>query len=87
MEIRLAVMEGGDSSPRHKFLFPLNRVFDDNQHRDGFAIGINQQISEDSPDFATSALESKESWKKYLDEFRKFWERIRCSTGGVLTES
>jgi hypothetical protein len=60
MEIRFAVMEGGDSSPSHKFLFPLNRVFDDNQHRGGFAIGINQQTSEDFPDFDTSALESKE---------------------------
>ena len=68
MEIRFAVIEGGDRSQSHKFLFPVNRIFGDNKHRDGFAIAINKQKSEDFPDFDKSSLESKESWKKYLDE-------------------
>jgi sporulation protein YlmC with PRC-barrel domain len=42
MEIRFVVIEGGDSSQSHKFLFPVNRIFDDNQHRYGFAIGITK---------------------------------------------
>jgi hypothetical protein len=52
----------------------VNRIFDHNKHRYGFAVGITKQKSEDSPDFDKRALESKESWKKYLDEFKKFWE-------------
>jgi len=75
MEIRFAVIEGGDRSQSHKFLFPVNRSFDDNKHRDGFALGINKQNSEDFPGFAKSSLESKDSWKKYQDEFQKFWEQ------------
>ena len=74
MEIRFVVIEGGDRSQSHKFLFPVNRIFDDNKHRDGFAIVITKQKSEDFPDFDKRSLESKESWKKYLDEFNKFWE-------------
>ena len=74
MEIGFVVIAGGDRSESHKFLFPGNRIFDDNKHRDGFAIGINKQKSEDFPDFDNRSLESKESWKKYLDEFKKFWE-------------
>ena len=74
MEIGLVVIAGGDRSQSHKFLFPVNRIFDDNKHRDGFAIGITKQTSEDFPDFDNRSLESKESWKKYLDEFKKFWE-------------
>jgi sporulation protein YlmC with PRC-barrel domain len=74
MEIRFAVIEGGDRSQSHKFLFPVNRIFDDNKHGNGFAIGITKQKSEDFPDFDKRSLESKESWKKYLDEFQKFWE-------------
>ena len=74
MEIRFVVIEGGDRSQSHKFLFPVNRIFDDNKHRDGFAIGITKQKSEDFPDFDKTSLESKESWKQYRDEFQKFWE-------------
>lgn len=32
MAIRFVVMEGGDSSQSHKFLFPVNRIFDDDKH-------------------------------------------------------
>jgi hypothetical protein len=74
MEIRFVVIEGGDRSQSHKFLFPVNRIFDDNKHRDGFVIGITKQKSEDFPDFDKRSLESKETWKKYRDEFKKFWE-------------
>jgi hypothetical protein len=52
----------------------VNRIFDDNKHRDSFAIGITKQKSEDFPDFDKKSLDSKETWKKYLDEFKKFWE-------------
>jgi hypothetical protein len=76
MEIRFVVIEGGDRSQSHKLLFPLNRIFDHNKHRYGFAIGITKQKSEDFPDFDKRSLESKESWKKYLDEFKKLWKRI-----------
>jgi len=74
MEIRFVVIEGGDRSQSHKFVFPANRIFDDNKHRDGFAIGSPSKKSEDFPDFDKRSLESKESWKKYLDEFKKFCE-------------
>jgi hypothetical protein len=32
MEIRFVVIEGGDRSQSHKFLFPVNRIFDDDKH-------------------------------------------------------
>jgi sporulation protein YlmC with PRC-barrel domain len=32
MEIRFVVIEGGDRSQSHKFLFPVNRILDDNKH-------------------------------------------------------
>ena len=32
MEIRFVVIEGGDSSQSHKFLFPVNRILDYNKH-------------------------------------------------------
>src|ERR1700730_5801365 len=44
------------------------------QTPDGFATVITKQKSEDFPDFDKRSLESKESWKKYLDEFNRFWE-------------
>jgi sporulation protein YlmC with PRC-barrel domain len=72
-EIRFVVIEGGDRSQSHKFLLPVNRIFDDNKHRDGFAIGITKQKSEGFPDFDKRSLESTESWKKYLGRFEKFW--------------
>ena len=55
----------------------MNGIFDDSKHRDGFAIGITKQTSEDFPDFEKRSLESKESGKKYRDEFKKFWEGDR----------
>ena len=64
MEIRFVVIEGGDRSQSHKFLLPVNRIFDDNKHRDGFAIGITKQKSEDFPDFDKRSLGSTESWNK-----------------------
>ena len=51
MEIRFVVIEGGDRSQSHKFLVPVNRIFDDYKHRDGFAIGITKQKSQGFPDF------------------------------------
>jgi hypothetical protein len=58
MEIRFVVIEGVDRSQSHKSLFPVNRIFDDNKHRDGFAMGITRQKSEDFPDFDKRSLES-----------------------------
>jgi len=54
----------------------VNRIFDDNKHRDGFAIGITKQKSEGFPDFDKRSLESTESWKKYLGDSRSFGQRI-----------
>jgi sporulation protein YlmC with PRC-barrel domain len=58
MEIRFVVIEGVDRSQSHKSLFPVNRIFDDNKHRDGFAMGITRQKSEDFPDFDKRPLGS-----------------------------
>ena len=74
MEIRYVVIDGGDKSQSQKFLLPANEISDDTTHRDGFAIGITKKQSRDFPDFDEKSLKSEDAWKKYLDEFKKFWE-------------
>jgi sporulation protein YlmC with PRC-barrel domain len=74
MEIAYVVIEGGDESQSQKFLFPASRVSDDATHRDSLAIDITKQQSQESPRFDEKSLKSEDGWKKYLDEFRRFWE-------------
>lgn len=74
MEIEYVVIEVGNKSQTHKFLFPANHVSDDTGHRNAFAVGITKQRSEDFPDFDERSLASEDGLKKYLDEFKKFWE-------------
>ena len=74
MEIAYVVIEGGDESHSQKFLFPADRVGDDATHRDSLFIDITKQQSQEFPRFDEKSLKSEDGWKKYLDEFKRFWE-------------
>jgi hypothetical protein len=87
MEIRFAVIEGGDSSQSHKLLFPLNRAFDDNKHPTASPLA---STSKKVRTFRTSTgvrSSRRKAGRSIWTNSRSSGKRIRCSTGGVLTES
>jgi hypothetical protein len=56
-----------------KFLFPADRVATDPKHQNDFAIDATRQQIQDSPAYKEESLSSKDNWKKYEEEFKKFW--------------
>jgi hypothetical protein len=72
MEIRFVVIEGRGQVAESQV--PVSRESHLRRQPTPLRLRHWHHQSEDFPDFDKRSLESKESGKKYLDEFKKFWE-------------
>jgi sporulation protein YlmC with PRC-barrel domain len=73
MAIRYLVVDSGGWLSSGKFLFPADRVATDPKHQNDFAIDATRQQVQDSPAYKEESLRSKDEWKKYEEEFKRFW--------------
>jgi len=74
MEIRYLVVDSGGWLEAGKFLIPIDQVYADAKHKDNFAVDITKQQIKSFPRYNEKSLRSADQWKKYEDEFKKFWE-------------
>jgi hypothetical protein len=74
MEIRYLVVDSGGWLEAGKFLIPIDQVYADAKHKDNFAVDITKQQIKSFPRYNEKSLRPGDQWKKYEDEFKKFWE-------------
>jgi sporulation protein YlmC with PRC-barrel domain len=71
VEIQYVVL---DSTEAGAVLLPADRVSLDTNHEDGLATGITRQQIENAPQYDSKSLGSEDEWKKYENEFEKYWD-------------
>jgi hypothetical protein len=73
MEILYLVIDSGGWLEPRTFLFPSDRVSLDEDHEDGVATGVTRRQIENAPQYDEQSLRSADEWKKYEQEFKKYW--------------
>ena len=74
MEIGYIVVDGGDWLAAGTFLLPADRVSADEEHEDGLATDVTKQQIENAPQSDRNTLDLGDGWKKYEEEFKKYWD-------------
>jgi hypothetical protein len=74
MEIHYVVVDSGGWLEAGTFLLPVDRVSSDKNHGDGLATGTTRKQIKSSPQYDERSLHSKGEWKKFEQEFNKYWE-------------
>lgn len=74
MEISYLVVDGAGWLEAGTFLLPANLVSTDENHEDGLATTVTKEQIENSPQHKRGASRSGGNWKKYLRQFKKYWE-------------
>lgn len=74
MAIRYVVVDSGGWLSGGVFLLPANRLTVDEQHGNGLATGTTQKQIKNSPQYKKESLRSDGEWKKYEQQFKKYWE-------------
>lgn len=74
MEIDYIVVDSGGWLEAGTFLLPADVVSADSRHEDGLATGVSRQQIQDSPQYDRKSVQSEDDWKKYEQEFKKYWE-------------
>jgi len=74
MQIRYLVIDSEGWLQNGRFLLPVERVSADRNHEDGLTTDARRSEIEDSPQYDQLSLESDRAWKKYEQEFKKYWD-------------
>ena len=74
MEIRYLVVDSGGWLEAGTFLLPADLVSADENHEEGLATEVTKEQIENSPEYDKKALRSGDEWKKYEQEFKKYWD-------------
>ncbi|HZP64629.1 MAG TPA: PRC-barrel domain-containing protein [Terriglobales bacterium] len=74
MEIRYLVVDRSGWLEAGTFLLPAAQVSRDKDHEDGLATGVTKEQVENSPQYVKASLRSEDEWKKYEQEFKKYWD-------------
>jgi sporulation protein YlmC with PRC-barrel domain len=74
MEIRYLIVDSEGGLEAGTFLLPAHRVFTDEEHEDGLATGVSKRQIENAPQYDGDSLRSEDEWKKYEQQFKKYWE-------------
>ena len=74
MEIRYLVVDSGGWLEAGTFLLPADLGSADENHEEGLATEVTKEQIENSPEYDKKALRSGDEWKKYEQEFKKYWD-------------
>jgi len=74
MEIRYVVVDSGGWLETGKFLLPLDHVISDGKHSDGLASDTTRDQIKNAPQYKEQPQGSNGEWKRYEQEFKKYWE-------------
>ena len=74
MEIRYLILDNEGWLQKGRFLLPVERVSADRNHEDGLTTDATRSEIEASPQYDQVSLESDRAWKKYEQEFKKYWD-------------
>jgi hypothetical protein len=74
MEIRYLVMDSGGWLETKTFLLPADRISADENHHDGLVTGVTRQQIANAPPYDKKSLRTEDEWKKYEQEFKKYWD-------------
>ena len=73
MEIRYLVVDSEGWFDNGTFLLSVERVSADRTHEDGLTTDATRSEIKASPQYDESSLKSDQAWKKYEQEFKKYW--------------
>jgi hypothetical protein len=73
MQIQYVVVDSGGWFEADRFLLPADRISDNEQHKDDFSADATKEQVKSPPRYNEKSLDSEGAWKKYLDEFKKYW--------------
>jgi len=73
MEIRYVMVDSDGWLEAGRFLLPADRIFADAKHKNDFTADATKQQVEGSPTYDEKSLDSENAWKKYVEEFQKYW--------------
>ena len=74
MQIRYVVVRSDGWLEAGSFLLPADLISVDPQHEDDLAAGVTRKQIENSPRYQEKSLSSEAEWKKYEQEFGKYWD-------------
>jgi hypothetical protein len=74
MEIRYVVVDSVGWLEAGKFLLPLDRLISDGKHSDGLASDTTREQIKHAPQYKEQPQGSNGEWKRYEQEFKKYWE-------------
>jgi sporulation protein YlmC with PRC-barrel domain len=74
MEIRYLVIDSGGWLEAGTFLLPADYVTADESDKDALSVKVTRKEIEDSPRFNKKSLRSEDEWKKYEQEYKRYWE-------------
>jgi sporulation protein YlmC with PRC-barrel domain len=72
--ISYLVVDTGGWLTTKKFVVPVNRIRVSAEHKDDFAVDLNQAQVERFPPYEEADLESDEQWSDYEGRYRSKWE-------------
>ena len=73
MEVQYVVVDSGGWFEAGRFLLPADRMSAKELHKDDFSADATKEPVKSSPRYNEKSLDSDGAWKKYLDEFKKYW--------------
>lgn len=74
MEIRYLVVDSEGWLQNGIFLLPVERVSADRNQEEGLTTDATRSEIEASPQYDRVSVESDRAWKKYEQEFKKYWD-------------
>jgi sporulation protein YlmC with PRC-barrel domain len=73
MEIEYVVVDSVDPEVG-RFMLPASEISADSNHTGDFSADVTKEESRSIPSYEDKTPKSNSKWKKYLDEFKKWWE-------------
>jgi len=74
MEIRYLVVHSADGLEPSTFLLPADHISADEKHEDNLVASVTRQQIENSPRYDKKSLRTEDAWKKYEQDFKKYWD-------------
>ena len=74
MKIHYLIVDSDGWLEAVTFLLPADRISADKNDNDNLAATATRQQIENSPQYDDKALRSERQWKKYEQEFEKYWD-------------
>jgi hypothetical protein len=77
LEMQYLVVDSDGWLEAGTFLLRVDRVSADENDEDSLVAGVTRQQIVKSPQYDNSTLQSKDEWKKYEQEFKRYWDEAQ----------